>query len=106
MKNKHRIKYAKDLDDAYKKGYFNGSLTRYELLDIIEKKNKDVLRYIYGKQALGLYNRNRYIAAIGYINPIPKFTIMQEISNKVLAKGWPAILNMIRGQGYEIQYND
>jgi len=99
-----KIKFVKNLDDAYKKGYFSGSLRRNELLDMIIK-NHDDLHYIYGKNAIGLYNRNRYIAAIGYINPIPKFTLMQETSKKVLAKGYPAILEIIRRSGYEIEYS-
>jgi len=98
-----KIKFVKDLDDAYAKGYFSGSLTRRELLDIIIKNNDD-LHYIYKKNAIGLYSRNRYVAAIGYINPIPKFTLMQETSKKVLAKGYPAIFEVIRRSGYEINY--
>ncbi len=94
---------VESLEDAYKQGYFCGSITRYELFDILTKRNKQ-LRYIYGKNSLGLYDTDKakYVAAVGNINPIPQFTIYQKNSKKVLCKSYKSILKSIRRQGYEI----
>jgi hypothetical protein len=99
--SKVEVKEVFSLDEAYELGYFQGSITRDELLDRITKKNPD-LRLIYGKEGVGLFSRNKYVASIGKLNPIPKFTLSNKVTGKVYNKSYISIIDRIRRQGYEV----
>jgi len=120
--------YAKSLDDAYEKGYFSGSMNREELYQRILKHN-DTLRVRYTKTHGGLWDRGRFVTAIGRCISIPRFTIchhdskfdetiihrnewgeevsrevknMDEMNGYVYMRGWTHIIRDIMKKGYKV----
>ena len=131
-RDKRPIVYAKDLDEAYEFGYFSGSMSAYELMARITKYNPSLRWHSYKRYrglwdtARSAYS---YICGVPYFNTMPKFTIMKldtaksrklhycmedgtptssEVINtdneeyKVLARGWPVILDIVKRKSYEI----
>lgn len=92
---------AKSLDDAYEKGYFSGSMSRYELMEKITKYNPR-LRWYANATHRGLFDSNRYICGIGHNMTIPKWTIMRESDGYVFMRSWKSIIEEVKRRGYEI----
>lgn len=72
---------AKNLDEAYKKGYFTGSMNRYELMDRITKYNPQ-LRWYANATHRGLFDTNvnqdkSFICGIPHNMTIPKYSLME-----------------------------
>ena len=67
---------ARSLDEAYSSGYFQGSLSKHEILDRIQKKNDDA-RFHASKDYIGIWIRGRFIIGLPNISTHPKFTIFK-----------------------------
>lgn len=122
--------YAKDLDEAYKIGYFTGSMTRWELMERINKHHPE-LRWYASKTHRGLYDssRSRFLLGISNNMTIPKYSIFQydrskdrrldysdefgnykstEIINtdedegRLIVRGWKPTLEILESHGYKI----
>lgn len=106
------IQYADNLQDAYHKGYFSPSMTKYELLDRITKHNPSLRTYS-SKTHTGLFDTDVYnpkqkessigfIGSIGKENTIPYFTILRNSDHYVLAHSWRSTLSKVKSKGYKI----
>ena len=125
-----KMTYAANLDEAYKKGYFTGSMTRWELMERITKYNPE-LRWYANKTHRGLFDthRGKFICGIPHNLTIPKFSIQRydkkqerkvdftnmygeyvgteiiqtdDLDGLYLARGWPIIFKMLKKRGYKI----
>jgi len=135
--SKYYQRQAASLDHAYETGLFEGSMTRYELMDRVTKYNPQ-LRWHANATHRGLFDSNKqegigFICGIGHNMTIPKYTISvydhkkdealalstpdgdiveKQIYNrdrdkgKILMRGWPVILNMVKAAGYRIDDED
>lgn len=133
---KTKMVWAANLDDAYKQGYFTGSMTRDELMSRITKYNKD-LRWFANKTHRALYDTSKgnkaFICGIAHTSIIPKYTIQKhdprmmktlsysdehgDVYKKesiytgddeglVLARGWTSTLNIVKKRGYQVNEKD
>lgn len=122
--------FAKNLDDAYNKKLFSGSLIRSKLIEFILKKHPD-LKVIENETHAGLFNSvsGRFICGIPKISRLPQFSISkfdkrlhpmlplrdenseivgyQEMNfekdmAKVFCKSYKSIFKDLRREGYEI----
>lgn len=122
--------YAKDLDEAYRLGYFNNSMTRWELEDRIVKYNPQLRTYA-SKTHRGIFDTDRgmFIMGISHNMTIPKFTMfrydrskdrkldsttehgeylssevinMDDDEGKMLVRGWKPTLETLESYGYKI----
>ncbi len=127
-----KVVYARDLNDAFKKGYFSSSISRYDLEDRVTKYN-ETIRSHSSSTHRGLYDRNRFIVGIGFHITIPKFTIcrfipelhkkinytdqfgnrtgsevvnMDKADGYVFMRGWPLIVKDIMRKGYSFDEKD
>ena len=102
-----KIVEVDNLDQAYKDGWFSSSKSHRELYEIIVKKNPH-LKFLYGEYGCGIYDTSKseqeYIYPLGKLNPVPKFTLQDRKTKKILCRGWPKILEALRRKGYEINY--
>jgi len=123
---------ARDLDEAYSEGYFSGSISRDELMERVCKLNDDA-RWYANVTHRGLWIRGKFVCGIGHESTIPKFTIIRydtkldktlnysdqhgnvigkkiinkdELKGRILMRGWPVIINMIKSKGYEVDDED
>jgi len=112
-------KQAASLQDAFNKGYYTGSMTRWELMERIEKKNPSARWYSTVKHR-GLWIRGKFICGIGSNLTIPKFSITRYDKSKdikcwgevidntdewkdiILMRSWRVIFNTIKQKGYEV----
>lgn len=120
--------YVKDLDEAFKLGYFTGSMTRWELIERIEKVNP--LAKVYASQThRGLFIDNKFICGIGHNLTIPQFTLIHrdksliktlnyanvhgeiighkqinknDKDGRIMMRSWKTIFNFITQAGYEV----
>lgn len=123
---------AKDLDEAYQLGFFNGSMTRYELMDRLTKHNKS-LRWFANSTHRSLWDTDKgergFICGITHNSIVPRYSIMQydfskdkkltycnafgevtesETTNAdeeeytALARGWEATLAIVERNGYVV----
>ena len=100
--------FAHDLKDAYKKSYFNNSITRDELMERVTKYNPQ-LRWYANATHRGLFDSTKkraFICGIGHQYTLPLFTIMRSSDGYVFARSWRAILQEVKRNGYEIFEND
>lgn len=135
LRGTDRMVEAIDLDDAYKLGYFSGSITRYKLMEMVTKANPQ-LRWHSNKASVGLFDSNKkdaFICGIGREMTIPQWTIMRydrtqdrvlnrctedgdithtEIINmdndkgKILMRSWRSILDIVKRKGYRVNDED
>jgi len=129
---KPKFVYAATLNDAYKKGYFTGSITRWELEDRVLKYNSS-LKIFSGKTHRNIWDiskgENGFICGLTHNMTIPKFTIMQydsrfdksidftneygELTEKkvynlddkkdyILAKSWIVTFKNLIKEGYKV----
>lgn len=128
------FKEAKDLDEAYEKGYFSGGMPFSEFERRILNKNED-LRIHRGPVYTGLFDtaNDYYVCGISRFSRIPMFTILKrdfsqdrkinysdengnitsrqvinkdEEKGKVLARSWISVFNTLKAQGYEVDDED
>lgn len=82
LKHFDRLVYAASLDEAYKEGYFSGSMTRTEFMNRVIKFNPQ-LRWYESPRAAGLFDslkgqdQKAFICSIGKSTTIPAFTILK-----------------------------
>ena len=96
--------YAKDLDEAYKLGHFQGSMSRDEFLERITRYN-DELHLRHGQDYVGVFTQNRLVVGIPATNTLPKFPIFstsKHDESRMLARGWYGMMNSIEKQGFKI----
>lgn len=129
---KFKCYLAKDKDEAYRLGFFSGSIHRDELMERITKFNP-TLRWFATPTHRALWDwtkgENGFICGIPHDSIIPKISIMEynfdkdrrlnytnmygettgsEIINmdeykyQVLARGWESIFAIVEQNGYEI----
>jgi len=101
--------FALNLDDAYRQGHFQNSITRWRLMSVIERKYPEL--HTYGNPVnRGMWTRNKYLTWIPHNMTIPKYTIMywnpkddsDERNGFVLARGWQAIIDQLKSQGFPV----
>ena len=136
MKTNPIIKWAASLEDAYNKGYFTGSMTRWELMERITKYNPN-LKWYANATHRGLFDSDKkdkaFICGITHNLTIPKFTIQKhdpravrtinysnaygDITHKedvytgddegyVIARSWKTIFNIVKKRGYNVNEKD
>lgn len=123
---------AKDLDEAYSLKFFSGSMTRWELMDRITKYNPNLRWFANRThRALWDIDKKDggFICGIDHRMTIPRYSIMEynfdldkkinycdmngeatgseivnmkELEYKALARGWEAILSIVKRKGYKI----
>lgn len=129
---KHKVFLASNLDEAYKLGFFQCSMSNDEMVDRITRYNRDIV-VKNNKTHRGLFDtskgENGFICGVTKLGTIPKYSIMEydfgkdksiqyctptgeqthkEVINqdeheyKVLARGWLATFDIIKKKGYEI----
>jgi len=129
---KEIIVYAESLEDAYKKGYFSGSILREELMNAVTRYNPS-LRWFSNQTHKCLWDsskgENGFVTGITHNITIPKFTICRRVSelqkkinfsnpqgevvgsqviNKddkdgyVLARSWIKTIETVQRKGYEV----
>lgn len=133
-RGKNLILTAASLNDAYKKGYFSGGMSREDLMWRVTYYNPQ-LRWFASKYRRGLFDKEKKLFVCGIANQttIPRFTVMQYDKNqerkythttskgeelftetlnpdpekgKVLSRSWIATFNIIRSNGYWIKDDD
>lgn len=123
-----QVRYAASLEDAYQKGYFTGSMSRWELLDRIQKFNPDMATKANARYR-GIFINERYVCGLTHNLTIPKWTIVKhdpkqdrtikwcdehgetftgetvnldEDEGVILARGWPITLDMLKRKGFQV----
>lgn len=77
---KQKVFEAASLEEAHKLGYFTGSMTRYEFMDRITRKNPS-LRWYANERGMGLWDSNKgednrsFICGITRYMTIPRYSI-------------------------------
>jgi len=123
---------ARDLDEAYKLGYFSSSMRRDELMERVSRVNPDA-QWKANATHRGLWIRNKFVCGIGHEMVIPQFTIVRydksqdrtlrysdqhgnlfgkkivnrdEMKGRILMRSWRVIINKIKQKGYEVDDED
>lgn len=122
---------ANGLDDAYNKGYFEGSISRYTLVEGLRRRNPTI-RFHSNETHTGVFDGNKFVCGIAKGTTVPRYSIFQERtskmlpvsdehgnilsldtihtdegdSGKMLIRGWEVTLRILRGKGYVIKEND
>lgn len=123
---------AKDLDEAYKLGYYEQSMSRWRLLELLRKRNRGIHYKNLGKYA-GFYNDKEFICGASPHFTIPRYSIVKydktqdrraswstpdgvvtsrevinddEEKGKILVRGWETTLKILKQKGFDIRSED
>jgi hypothetical protein len=98
--------YAKDLDEAYKKGYFIRSMSTSEFQDRIDKSIRFRVReHLVAMYSTGKYNKfgNPFLAAVER-HSLPKYNIFNTDGTKLLARGWYHLFKLLEGKKLKVDW--
>ncbi len=128
VQTKETLYKVASLDHAYQMGLFNGSMTRWELMDRVTKYNPS-LRWYANATHRGLFDSNKFICGISHNLTIPKTSLSKydkkfekslswatpdgevvktETYNldyevdKILTVGWVSIIRSVLAKGYKV----
>lgn len=125
---KPEICWAKNFEEACKRGYFFGSISFDDFKYRLTRYN-DRLRILGNSEYMGLFDGANFICGVTKCRTVPKFTIMRydsgmdktlnhsnqfgeithkevlnddDLKDKVLARGWEVVFKLVEKFGYKV----
>jgi hypothetical protein len=129
---KHKVFLATDLDEAYRLGFFQCSMSTDEMINRITRYNRDI-KVCTNATHRGLFDmskgENGFICGVSRMSTVPKYSLMEynfskdkklqycnakgeqtsketvnqdEHEYKALARGWLATFDIVERKGYRV----